>query len=84
MSLRERLNDALQTSIDNCARCKVCDNQLDVIMPIITREINLRVRLARRRDLLARMEETSAPKIVIAEQRRMVQETEQQLGDLYE
>ena len=82
MNLRERITKALDDSIDSCARCKTCDKQVDAVMRAVQEEIILRVRLTRRKDLLVHMEETNAPEIILAEQRRMVQETEEQLGGL--
>jgi len=33
--LRTQVSDALDDSIDKCARCKVCDNQLDAVMKAV-------------------------------------------------
>ena len=35
--LRERIEAALDGSIDSCARCKVCDKQIDAVMAAIAR-----------------------------------------------
>jgi len=80
VNLRERITAALDGSIGSCARCKVCDKQVDAVMRAVQEEIVLRVRLARRQDTLYRMEETGAPEIIIANQRRLVRETEEKLG----
>lgn len=82
MNLRERITAALDDSIDSCARCKTCDKQVDAVMKAVQEEISLRLRLSMRTDTLVRMEEADAPEIILAEQRRMVQETEEQLRTL--
>jgi hypothetical protein len=33
--LRERIGYALSESIDDCARCKVCDKQVDAVMAVL-------------------------------------------------
>lgn len=81
-NLRQRITDALDGSVDKCARCKTCDNQVDAVMRVVQEEIILRVRLARRRETLERMEELDAPEVIIENQRRMVRETEEKLGNL--
>lgn len=34
-NLRERITQALDESIDQCARCKVCDKQVDAVMAVL-------------------------------------------------
>lgn len=34
-ALRDRINAALQDSIDRCARCKACDNQVDAVLAVV-------------------------------------------------
>jgi hypothetical protein len=36
--LRQRITDALDESVDHCARCKVCDAQVDAVMRVLTGE----------------------------------------------
>ena len=82
MNLRERITAALDTSIDRCARCKTCDNQVDSVMAVVLVEIEDRVRLARRLDTLERMERDGFPEVIIAKQRSMVLETMEKLGEI--
>ena len=37
-SLRERIAAALDASIDRCARCKVCDAQIDAVMAVLAEQ----------------------------------------------
>ena len=39
-SLREHVTAALDRSIDRCARCKVCDNQIDAVMAAVGAEFD--------------------------------------------
>lgn len=80
-SLRQRITDALDGSIDKCARCKTCENQVDAVMKLLQQELTLRLRLARRMDTLVRMEDAVAPEVILNEQRRLVRETREQLGE---
>lgn len=34
-AIRERIADALYDSMDKCARCKVCDEQVDAVMAVM-------------------------------------------------
>lgn len=36
--LRRRIDAALQDSMDRCARCKACDNQVDAVMAVLDAE----------------------------------------------
>jgi hypothetical protein len=36
--LRQRIDAALSASIDSCARCKVCDIQVDAVMGVMAAE----------------------------------------------
>lgn len=38
-ALRERITQALRDSIDRCARCKVCDQQVDAAMAVIIKTL---------------------------------------------
>jgi hypothetical protein len=82
MNLRERITAALDASIDRCARCKTCGEQVDAVMTVVLVEIEDRVRLARRLDTLDRMQDLGAPEIILANQRRMVLETMEKLGEV--
>jgi hypothetical protein len=33
--LRARIDTALSESVDRCARCKICDNQVDAVMEVL-------------------------------------------------
>jgi hypothetical protein len=33
--LRRRIDSALSESVDRCARCKICDNQVDAVMRVL-------------------------------------------------
>jgi hypothetical protein len=35
LSLSERIDKALQDSMDRCARCKACDNQVDAVLGVL-------------------------------------------------
>ena len=35
LSLAERIDHALQDSMDRCARCKTCDNQVDAVLGVL-------------------------------------------------
>jgi hypothetical protein len=39
--LRQRIDDALQESMDRCARCKACDAQVDAVMAVIADLVQL-------------------------------------------
>ena len=82
MNLRERITAALDASIDSCVRCKTCGKQVDAVMAVVLVEIEDRVRLARRLDTLERMQDFGAPEIIVANQRRMVLETMEKLGEI--
>ena len=33
--MRQRIDRALSESVDRCARCKICDNQVDAVMRVL-------------------------------------------------
>jgi hypothetical protein len=49
LSLAERIDRALQDSVDRCARCKACDVQVDAVLGVL-REV-----LAEKDDEIARL-----------------------------